>query len=67
MIDPFLVPDWEQDNVSVVARCRKDIVLCKPAPGKGPRFYAKTKFTPQQVRRRDCRARWHQAEIFHGG
>jgi hypothetical protein len=59
--------DWEAQNVTVVARCRKDIVLCRRAPGKGPRFYGKTKFTPEQVRRRDSRARWQKAQIFHGG
>ena len=59
--------DWEAQNVSVVARCRKDIVLCKRAPGKGRRFYGVTKFTPEQVRRGDCRARWQKAKIFHGG
>jgi hypothetical protein len=59
--------DWEAHNVSVVARCRKDIVLCKRAPGQGPRFYGKTKFTPEEVRRRDGRARWQTAQIFHGG
>jgi hypothetical protein len=30
--------DGEAQNVSVVARCRKDIVLCQRAPGKGRRF-----------------------------
>ena len=59
--------DWSGLNVSVVARCRKDIVLCKRAPGKGPRFYGKTKFTPQQVRRRESLAPWQTAPIFHGG
>ena len=59
--------DWEAQNVSVIARCRKDIVLCKRAPGKGPRFYGKTKFTPEEVRRREGRARWQKAQIFHGG
>jgi hypothetical protein len=59
--------DWDKDNVSLVVRCRKDIVLCKRAPGKGPRFYGQTKFTPEQVRRRDSRARWQKAQIFHGG
>jgi len=28
-----LAEDWSQDNVSLTARCRKDIVLCKRAPG----------------------------------
>jgi hypothetical protein len=59
--------DWEDQNVSLIVRCRKDIVLCKRAPGKGPRFYGKTKFTPDQVRRRASRAQWQQASIFHGG
>jgi hypothetical protein len=60
-------PDWPEQHVSLVVRCRKDIVLCHRAPGKGPRFYGKTKFTPQQVRRRNSRARWQKALIFHGG
>jgi hypothetical protein len=59
--------DWEQINVSLVVRCRKDLVLCKRAQGQGPRFYGKTKFTPEQVRRSQSRARWQTAEIFHGG
>ncbi len=59
--------DWDKINVSLVLRCRKDIVLCKRAPGQGRRFYGMTKFTPQEVRRRDSKARWQKAEIFHGG
>ena len=59
--------DWGKQNVSVVARARKDIVLCKRAPGKGRRFYGKTKFTPELVRRRDSLARWQTTQIFHGG
>jgi hypothetical protein len=59
--------DWEAENVSLVVRCRKDIVLCKRAPGQGPRFYGKVKFTPEEMRRRTSRARWQKALIFHGG
>ena len=59
--------DWDQHNVTVVARCRKDIVLCRKAPGQGRRFYGKTKFTPEQVRRWDSMAPWQTARIFHGG
>jgi hypothetical protein len=59
--------DWEALNVSVTARTRKDIVLCKRAPGQGPRFYAKTKFTPQKVQQSDSLAPWSKAKIFHGG
>jgi hypothetical protein len=58
---------WETENVSVVSRCRKDIVLCRRAPGQGRRFYGKKKFTPEMVRRRDSLARWQTATIFHGG
>ena len=50
--------DGEEEKVSLVARCRKDIVLCKRAPGKGPRFYGKTKFTPAEVRQRDAWVPW---------
>jgi hypothetical protein len=60
-------PDWNEENVSITARCRKDIVLCKRAPGQGPRFYAKTKFTPERVRKRDSITPWKTAKIFHGG
>ncbi|MCI0539251.1 MAG: transposase [Verrucomicrobiales bacterium] len=59
--------DWNQENVSIVTRCRKDIVLCKRAPGKGPRFYGKKKFTPEMVRKRDSIAPWQITKIFHGG
>lgn len=59
--------DWEKDKVTIVARGRKDIVLCKRAREKGPRFYGKTKFTPEQVRTRDSLAPWQTAQIFHGG
>jgi hypothetical protein len=59
--------DWESQNVSLVARARKDLALCKRAPGNGPRFYGKTKFTPEQARRRDSLAKWQTAQIFHGG
>jgi hypothetical protein len=59
--------DWAAQNVTVTVRCRKDIVLCKRARGKGPRFYGKTKFSPQMVRKRDSLGCWMETEIFHGG
>lgn len=62
-----LQEDWEKENVTLLVRCRKDIVLCKRAPGHGPRFYGKTKFTPEMVRQRHSRARWQKGLIFHGG
>jgi hypothetical protein len=62
-----MTEDWQKLNVSVTARTRKDIVLCKRARGPGRRFYGKTKFTPQMARRRDSLAPWQTAKIFHGG
>lgn len=59
--------DWSSQKVSVVARCRKDLVLCKRASGGRRRFYGRTKFRPEEVRRRDSMARWQTARIFHGG
>jgi hypothetical protein len=59
--------DWEAQNVTLLVRSRKDIVLCKRAPGQGRRFYGKTKFTPEEARRRNGRARWQKAYLFHGG
>lgn len=58
---------WAQENVSLVVRCRKDIVLCKRARDKGRRFYGKAKFTPEKVRRRKDLAAWQHGQIFHGG
>jgi hypothetical protein len=62
-----LAEDWQAQNVSLVVRCRKDIVLCKRAKEKGRRFFGKTKFTPEQVRRWDGLVPWQQTLIFHGG
>jgi len=62
-----LAEDWNAQQVSLVVRARKDIVLCKRAREKGSRFFGKTKFTPEQVRRWDGLAAWQQASIFHGG
>jgi len=60
-------PDWEAQNVTIIARCRKDMVLCHRAAGPGPRFYDPVKFTPAQVRRDGRRGRWQTTQIFHGG
>lgn len=62
-----LAQDWQSQHVSLVVRCRKDIVLCKRARQAGRRFFGKTKFTPEQVRRWDGLAAWQTASIFHGG
>jgi hypothetical protein len=61
-----LAERWETRQVTLVLRCRKDLVLCKQAREEG-RFYGKTKFTPEQVRRWDGLAAWNEKLIFHGG
>jgi len=62
-----LAQDWPAQQVSLVVRAGKDIVLCKRAREQGPRFFGKTKFTPEQIRRWDGIASWQQTLIFHGG
>jgi hypothetical protein len=37
--------DWEAQKLSLIVRCRKDLILCQRAPGKGLRFYGEVKFT----------------------
>jgi hypothetical protein len=61
-----LAEDWGARNVSLVARCRKDIVLCLQAQKEGRQFYSETTFTPQKVREDDA-VQWKTAKIFHGG
>jgi hypothetical protein len=58
---------WTAANITLVVRCRKDIVLCKRARDSKRRFYGKQKFTPALVRRRDSLAPWCRGRIFHGG
>jgi hypothetical protein len=52
-------------GVELIARARKDIVLCHRAEGNS-RFYGTSKFTPEQVRLDDARA-WQTTKIFYGG
>ncbi|MCZ7383401.1 MAG: transposase, partial [Candidatus Methanoperedens sp.] len=53
-------------GVHIVARARKDAVLCFRAPAGSRRFYAPDKFTPEQVRQNDNLA-WKTTRIFYGG
>jgi hypothetical protein len=62
-----LAEPWQEQGVSLVLRCRKDIVLCKQARSSTKRFYGTNKFTPEEVRRWDGVARWQNTSIFHGG
>lgn len=53
-------------GVELIARARKDAVLCfRAAPGS-KRFYDIKKFTPEQIRQDDSRS-WKITQIFYGG
>jgi len=54
------------DRVALIARARKDASLCFRAPEGDRRFYARDKFTPDQVRL-DESIPWLHTKIFYGG
>jgi len=55
-----------RDRTEIVARARKDAVLCFRAPQPSRRFYAPDKFTPEQVRQ-DEAIPWQTTKLFYGG
>jgi hypothetical protein len=55
-----------RDRTELIARARKDAVLCHGAVGGGRRFYAVEKFTPEQVRQDEAQP-WKQSKVFYGG
>ena len=55
-----------RDRTEIIARARKDAVLCFRAPQPSRRFYAVEKFTPEQVRQ-DETIPWQITRLFYGG
>jgi len=53
-------------GVEIIARARKDAVLCFRASDGTRRFYDLHKFTPEQVRKDDS-IPWKETKIFYGG
>jgi len=53
-------------GVELIARARKNAVLCQRAKEGSRRFYDTRKFTPEQVRLDESRA-WQTTRIFYGG
>jgi hypothetical protein len=53
-------------RAEIIARARKDAVLCFAAPPGSHRFYDVNKFTPEQVRK-DEAVPWKDTKIFYGG
>jgi hypothetical protein len=54
------------EKTEIIARTRKDAVLCFRAPAGSRRFYDLQKFTPDSVRHDDC-VPWNTTKIFYGG
>jgi hypothetical protein len=54
------------ERTEIVARTRKDAVLCHAAQSGSKRFYATEKFTPEQVRKND-HIPWKTVKVFYGG
>ncbi len=54
------------DRTEIVARTRKDAVLCFRAPAGSRRFYDTQKFTPESVRQNDSLS-WITTKLFYGG
>jgi hypothetical protein len=54
------------DRTHFIIRTRKSSKLCFRAAKDGRRFYAKEKFSPEEVRQ-DEAIEWQTARIFHGG
>ena len=55
-----------RDRTEIIARARKDAVLCRRAPAGSRRFYDTEKFTPEHVRQDDSVA-WKTTKVFYGG
>jgi len=54
------------ERAELIARTRKDAVLCFRAPVGSHRFYDPPKFTPEQVRQDEAQP-WTVAKLFYGG
>ncbi len=53
-------------GVQILARARKDAVLCFRAAAGSRRFYSTDKFRPEQVRQDNARP-WKTTKLFYGG
>ncbi len=54
------------ERTELICRARKDARLCLRSTEGGRCFYARKKFTPEQVRKDETIA-WQRGEFFHGG
>jgi hypothetical protein len=56
----------EDPRIIIIARCKKNAVLCYPAMPGGKRFYDSMKFTPEKVRQED-NVPWQKIKAYYGG
>jgi hypothetical protein len=54
------------ERVVLIARCRKDARLCRPALEPGPRRYDPHLFTPQEIRQ-NARILYRRLRVYYGG
>lgn len=55
-----------RERTELIARARKDAVLCRGAEEGSRRFYGTDKFTPEQVRQDEGQP-WKVTKVFYGG
>jgi hypothetical protein len=56
----------KEERTELLARARKNAVLCFRAPQGLRRFYDEKKFTPEQIRQQESRS-WQTTKLFYGG
>ena len=57
---------FEDPRIIIIARCKKNSVLCHPATPGGRRIYDPTKFRPEEVRQQD-NVPWQTMKAYYGG
>lgn len=57
---------FDDPRIVVIARCKKNAVLCHPETPGGRRFYSATKFRPEEVRQQDD-VPWQKIQAYYGG
>lgn len=56
----------DYQRTEIIARARRDIRLCRPAPASSRCVYDPVKFTPEQIRQ-DPNIAWQKVRIFYAG
>ena len=53
-------------RTDLICRARKNLRLCRPAPGGSRRIYGDQTFTPEQIRQ-DAAIAWTKVKLWHAG